>query len=122
MSLPDDISQTIEYAEEHIDRAIKATDVAAASRDIDSPGDIYEFVSGFEEMKTYEVTIELHEYELMQLIAGFSDGLDRAMPADELVFKSSMISKLLEACPDHYERIEAFAADAGLDEPPRGVQ
>lgn len=116
-----DADEIIQYACEHVDRAVEATANANPQADIDDIGDLYEFVAGVDDMPTYEVEIELHEFELMQFMQGLMEGLDRMQHADELAFKSNMIAKLAAACPEHFDRLSELG-DQVNDDRSRGFQ
>lgn len=119
MTSSPDVEELADHARSHVDRAVQATDNANPSTDIQDVDDLYELIVGMDDMPTYTVELELHEFEFMQLVSGMLDGLDRMQNADELAFKSNMLAKLIDACPEHVERLEQFEDELGG---PRGYQ
>jgi hypothetical protein len=114
-----DPERLVEFANGHAERAVESTNAANPDREVETVNDLYEMVSGVEEMQTYEVEIELHDFEMMQLMAFLMDGLERVQSADELAFKSNMIAKLVDAAPEHLTHMDELREDF---EEPRGFQ
>lgn len=115
-----DPEQLVEFANSEVDRAVEATARSNPQADIDDLGDFYEFVAGVDDMPTYSIEIELHEFELMQLLHGIIAGMQRMQNADEMAFRASMVAKLAGAAPEHFDRLDELGAPD--DAPPRGVQ
>jgi hypothetical protein len=113
-----DPSELVDLSEQHIERAIASTDQANPQTDIESVGDLYSLTTGFDDV-VYTLELELHTFELVQLVMPLFDGLEHAQHADELAFKSRMIGEFADACPEFFEDLDDLAEQ--MDDP-RGYQ
>jgi hypothetical protein len=114
-----DVDGILETLETHRDEALRAMDRSNPRSDFDSVEDVYDELSPFDESRTYEVELELDEYELVALVSNMMEVLSTPSPANEVIVRTTILAKLVDEVPEHVERLSALDE---TDEDIRGFQ
>jgi hypothetical protein len=107
------VDEIVDTLESQRERAIDAMAGANQGLDIDGRLSVYEAISPLDEERTYEIELEISDYELANLTQLISNQMTGASPAHEHIVWTSILMQLIQGAPEHVDRMSGFGADAG---------
>lgn len=97
---PDPDADTLESIEQQRDAAIE-TLARAWEEDLEDANDVYDVLTD-EPGEVYEIQLDVHEFEIAQLLGGLHLGIAQEQRADGVIYQSAMLAKLYDALPESF--------------------